>query len=86
MLLQTSSEFFFNFRFSTRTPQSLQRLAKKIIHFTIQFRSKNLTQFTNLNSLEFTNEFTNFLAYMDLFDVRKDIYTAPFHDVQELHS
>ena len=28
---------------------------KKITHFTIQFRSKNLTHFTNLNSFEIEN-------------------------------
>ena len=51
----TSLEFFFNFRFSTRKYQSQQKLAKKITHFTIQFRSKNLTHFTNLNSFEIEN-------------------------------
>ena len=47
--------FFFNFRFSSRKSQSQQKLAKKITHFTIQFRSKNLTHFTNLNSLDIEN-------------------------------
>ena len=51
----TSLEFFFHFRFSTRKYQSQQKLAKKITHFTIQFRSKNLTHFTNLNSFEIEN-------------------------------
>ena len=45
----------FNFRFSNRKSQSQQKLAKKITHFTIQFRSKNLTHFTNLNSFEIEN-------------------------------
>ena len=31
---------FFNIRFSSRKSQSQQKLAKKITHFTIQFRSK----------------------------------------------
>ena len=31
---------FFNIRFSSRKSQSQQNLAKKITHFTIQFRSK----------------------------------------------
>ena len=39
------------FRFFGRKSQSQQKLVKKIIHFTMQFRSKSLTQFTNLNSL-----------------------------------
>ena len=50
-----SSEFFFIFRFSSRKSQSQQKLAKKITHFTIQFRSKNLIHFTNLNSLDIEN-------------------------------
>ena len=41
----------FNFKFSRRKSQSQQILAKKITHFTIQFRSKHLTHLTNLNSL-----------------------------------
>ena len=52
----TSSEFFFFiFRFSSRKFQSQQKLVKKITHFTIQFRSRNLTHFTNLNSLDNEN-------------------------------
>ena len=50
-----SSEFFFNFIFSSRRYQNQQKLAKKITHFTTQFCSKNLTHFTNLNSLDFKN-------------------------------
>ena len=61
-----------------------------ITHFTIQFRSKNLTHFTNLNSFENGNnmlsQFTNFPANMFLFDVRKIICIAPFPDAQELLS
>ena len=47
--------FFLNIRFSSRKSQSQQKLAKKITHFTIQFRSKNLTHFTNLNSVDVEN-------------------------------
>ena len=36
---------FFNFRFSSKKSQSQQKLAKNITHFTIQFCSKNLTNF-----------------------------------------
>ena len=35
--------------FSSRKFQNQQQLAKKITHFTIQFRWENLTHFTNLN-------------------------------------
>ena len=52
---QTSLGFLFNFRFSSRKPQSQQKLAKKITNFTIQFRLKNLTHFTNLSSLDIEN-------------------------------
>ena len=48
----TSSEFIFDFRFSSRKSISQQKLAKNITHFAIQFRPKNLTHFTNLNSLD----------------------------------
>ena len=47
--------FFFNFRFSSRTSQREQKLAKKITHFTIQLLSKNLTHFKKLNSLDIEN-------------------------------
>ena len=69
---------------------------EKITHFTIQFRSKNLTHFTNLGSLDIENNMlpqhsqktfwiTNFPANMFLFGVRKDICTAAFLGAQELH-
>ena len=49
---RTSSEFHFNFSFSNRKSQSQQKLANKIIHFTIQFHSKNLTHFMKFNSFD----------------------------------
>ena len=49
------SEFLFKFRFSSRKSQSQEKLAKEITNFTIQFRSKNITHFTNLDSLDITN-------------------------------
>ena len=49
------AEFLFSFRFSSRKSQSQQKLAKKISHFTIQFRSKNVTDPTNLNSIGIEN-------------------------------
>ena len=47
--------FFLIFRFSRRKSQSQLKLAKKITDFTMQFRSKILTHFTNLNSLDTEN-------------------------------
>ena len=46
---------FLIFRLSSRKSKSQQKLAKKITNFTIQFRSKNLTHFTDLNSLDIEN-------------------------------
>ena len=45
------SHFFKFFLFSSRKSQSQQRLEKMFTHFAIQFCSKNLTHFMNLNSL-----------------------------------
>ena len=54
--------------------QGQQKLAKRITHFKMQFHSKNLTHFTNLNSLNIVKnillqhsqktQFTNFPANM----------------------
>ena len=94
----TPSEFFFlNFRFSCRKSQSQQKLAKKITHFTIQFCSKNLTHFTNLNSFDIENNMLSqhsqkplwlYKFYAKHFSVwcQKSICTAPFLDAQERHS
>ena len=92
-----SLEFFFSFRFSSRKSQSKQQLAKKIPHFTIQFCSKNLIHFMNLNWLEIENNMLSqhsqkpfwlykFSGNMFLFGVRNNICTGPFIDAQELHS
>ena len=42
----------FNSTFSNRKSQDQQKLAKKITHFTTEFRLKILTHLTNLNSLD----------------------------------
>ena len=55
MFQQTSSKFFFDFRFSRRKSQSQQKLLIKITYFAIQVRSKHLTHFTNVNSLDNEN-------------------------------
>ena len=78
---------FFNIRFSRRKSQSQQNLAKKIT-FTVQFCSKNLTHFTNSNSLDIEN---NMLPqhnqkpfWLEKFSA--NMLNAPFRDAQELHS
>ena len=75
-----------DFRFSGRKSQSHHKLAKKITHFTIQFCSKNLTHFTNLNSLKIRKRyscntvkktlthFTNFPANTFVVSVRKKTF------------
>ena len=77
--------FFFNFRFFSRKSQSHQKLAKKIAHFTIQFRSKSLTHFMNLMKIicsrttaKNLSDFKNVPANIILFGFRKNICTAPF--------
>ena len=86
-----SSDFFFNFRFSSRKSQSQQKLAKKITHFTIEFCSKSLTHVTHLSSLDIENNMLSqhsrkpfwlykFSASLFLFGVRKNICTPPFLD------
>ena len=90
----TSSEFFFffNFRFSTKNSQSQQKLAKKMTHLTTDFRSKNLAHFTNLKSLDIEvnmlpqHSQKPFSLYIFLFDLRKNICSTSFLDVQEPHS
>ena len=87
---------FFNIRFSSRKSQSQQKLAKKITHFTIQFRSKNLTHFTNLNSFEIENNMLpkhsqkTFSVYkfsskhVSVWCQKKHLHCT-FLDAQELH-
>ena len=79
---------FFNLIFSSRKFQSQQKLAKQITRFKIQFSSKNLTQFTNINSLDIEN---NMLPQHNqkpfwLYKFSANMFTAPFLDAQELHS
>ena len=50
---QWTLQSFFNFRFSSSL--KLTKAGEKIIDFAIQFRSKNLTHLTNLNSLGIEN-------------------------------
>ena len=46
--IDNTRAFFLNFRFSSRKSQSQQKLAKKITHFTMQFRSTILQTSTHL--------------------------------------
>ena len=76
--------FFFNFRFSSRKPQSQKKLAKKITHFTIQFQkiSLILRMSTHLslkiicsrNTAKNLSNFTNFPASMFLWSTRKKTF------------
>ena len=86
-----------NCRFSGKNSQNKRKIAKKIIHFTMQFRSKNLTHFANLKSLsiiknilpnasEILTHFTNFPVNMFVIGVTKNICTAQFLDAQKMHS
>ena len=88
--------FFQDFRFSSKKSQIQEKLAKKIIYCTINFRSENLTHFTNLNSLDIeknmlpqqSQKFFSLYKFSSkhLPGVRKIIRTAPFLDAQELNS
>ena len=71
--------------------------SKKITHFIIQFRSKNLTHFTNLNSLDIENNMLpqhsqkpfwlyKFSSKHVSVWCQKNICTAPFPDTQKLYS
>ena len=73
-----------------------KKLAKKINHFTIQLRSKNLTYFTNLNSFNIVKNtprqhsqrlytLHKVFSKMFLVYIRNIICPAAFPDAQELH-
>ena len=88
MFQRTSSEFFFNFRFSNRKSQSQQELVEKIIHFIIQIHSTHLTLRTicTRNTTKTLSGFTNIPENMFLFGVRNNICTKRFLDALEPHS
>ena len=76
-----------NFRLFGGKSQSQQKLAKTITYFITHFRSKNLTYFTKLNSLNVIKIYSrNAAKNMFPICVRRNIYSAPFLDAQELHS
>ena len=87
--------FLFDFSISSRKYKSQQKLAKMIMHFTIQFRLKkphsSLTHLTLKiiwfrNTVKKLTDSTNFPANMVPCGVKKNIYTTPFLDAHELHS
>ena len=53
--VSVGTRVFLNCRSSSRKSQNQQKPAEKITDFTIPFRSKSLTLFTNLNSLDVEN-------------------------------
>ena len=92
MNIQFLYEFFFNFRFFCRKSQSQHKLPIKITHLTIRFRSRHLTHFLNLSSVDIENnmslqhsqnlsEFTKKFP-ANMFQVRKNTCTPPFLDAQ----
>ena len=95
MFQWTSSEFFY-FRFSSRKSQSQQKLEKRSL--VLQYRVAQKTSFILRASTNWASKiicsrhtdknlsaFTNILANMFRFGVRKNICTLPFLGVQELH-
>ena len=66
--------FFFDFRFSGRKSESQQKLSIKITYFAMQFRSKNLIHFMNLNSLEIENNMLPFWLYYNFFSKHISIW------------
>ena len=86
----TSSEFFFNFRFSSREPQGQQKLTKKATHFAIELRSRHLNSL-NIEKYMLPQHSQKHLSLYEfssknLVGVGKNICIAPFLDAQELHS
>ena len=97
MFQRTSSKFFVLISdFLEQCLKTKKKLLIKITHFTIQVCSKHLTHFTNLNSFDIENNmlpkhcqkyfWLYFSRNMFLFGVRKNIWTAPFLETQELNS
>ena len=90
---RTSSEFLFQFRFSSRKSQSQEKLAKEITNFTIQKTLLILQTSTHStlqiacsrNRVKNISNFKDFPAEMFLLGVRENICTAIFLDAQELH-
>ena len=93
---RTSSEFLFNFRFSSRKSQSQQKLAKRPLILQYSFAQKTLlilrtsTHLTlqiicSRNTAKNFSNFKDCLADMFLLGVRENSCTVIFLDAQELH-
>ena len=97
MFQWTSSELFFNFRFSSKKSQSQQKLEKRSLILQYSFAQNTsliLRTSTHLtskiiwshNTAKNLSGFINFPVNMFLFGVKKNICTAPFLDGEELHA
>ena len=70
------------FKFSGRQSQSQKKLAKKITHFTIKFRSKSSTHFTKNSSLNIIKILVQHSQKIFLVGIWKNICTALFLNAQ----
>ena len=85
---RTSSEFLFNFRFSSRKSQSQQKqhsFARKTLLILRISTHLTLKIICSRNTAKNLSDFKDFPADMFLFGVRENICTAIFLDAQELH-
>ena len=85
---RTSSEFLFNFRFSSRKSQSQQKqhsFARKTLLILRISTHLTLKIICSRNTARNLSDFKDFPADMFLLGVRENICTAIFLDAQELH-
>ena len=85
---RTSSEFLFNFRFSSRKSQSQQKqhsFARKTLLILRISTHLTLKIICSRNTAKNLSDFKDFPADMFLLGVRENICTAIFLDTQELH-
>ena len=88
MFQRTSSEFLFNFRFSSRKSQSQQKqhsFARKTLLILRISTHLTLKIICSRNTAKNLSDFKDFPADMFLLGVRENICTAIFLDTQELH-
>ena len=88
MFPRTSSEFLFNFRFSSRKSQSQQKqhsFARKTLLILRISTHLTLKIICSRNTAKNLSDFKDFPADMFLLGVRENICTAIFLDAQELH-
>ena len=85
---RTSSEFLFNFRFSSRKSQSQQKqhsFARKTLLILRISTHLTLKIICSRNTAKNLSDFKDIPADMFLLGVRENICTAIFLDAQELH-